>query len=350
MRVAEGEMMTRRTIAALGGLLSAAGLGCDGTLPSPAAITYIYGEPTAANVDNGKILGGDPSTGRTMALLAFPYGGPDSLGTLLFDGATAYYAEQSYGPTGWAMNGSIRSIGLGGGSPTTLVTGVDVIDEIAVDDDSLYFSDYDDPANVDASSAVSFLGKAPRNGGSFVKLVDNVPGRMEGVAVGGGWVYWSHADDGTVNRVSTAGGDSTVVATGQGVVYELAADDAGVYWINSGQTLVDCDLTDGAIEFVPTGSSAPVTVIGGIDNPSSIVVSGGTVYFTMNGAQGCATPSTLPATGAVIEVQPGGSAGVPLVTGLSIPFNLFVAGGVVDYTAAGSDGWTPRTVSTAISH
>ena len=153
--------MTRRTIAALGGLLSAAGLGCDGSLPSAAALTYIYADN---GVGNGEIVGADPRSGRTIALVAFPSGGEEVLGKLLFDGTLAYYADQGYGATGWATNGAIRSIGLGGGTPSALVTGVDVIDGIAVDDDSLYFSDYFAPPNIDASSAVSFIGKAPRAG------------------------------------------------------------------------------------------------------------------------------------------------------------------------------------------
>jgi sugar lactone lactonase YvrE len=335
--------MTRRTIATVGCLLSAAGLGCDGTLPSPAAITYIY----ADGVGNGEIVGADPRSGRTIALLAFPSGAAEVLGTLLFDGTTAYYADDSAGVPGATTDvSSIRSIGLAGGTPTTLVTGLDVVDGIAVDADSLYFVDYYKDAALDISSAVSFIGKAPRGGGSFVKLVDGVPGRLEGVAVSGGSLYWSSATDGTVNRISTAGGEPTVVATGQGTVYRLAADDSGVYWVNGGQAFVDCDLTDGSIESVPAGSSAAVTVVGGIDNLSSVVVSAGTVYFTMVGAQGCDSPSNLPPGGAVVEVPPGQSAGVPLATGLSSPFDLFVDDGVLDYTDT-SAGYvrTPHTVS-----
>jgi hypothetical protein len=341
--------MTRGTIAAMAGLLATAGLGCDGDRPLSSMISYMY--PDQSTVKDDEIVGADPTSGRTTALLTLPFGGEDLLGVLRFDGKTAYYADQRLETMG-RYTGSIRSIGLGGGSPTTLITGLDVIDEIAVDADSIYFSDYyytgaiDDP-----SSAVSFIGKAPLAGGSFVKLVDNIPGRADGVAVGGGFVYWSDADAGTVNRISKAGGDSTVLATGQGVVYRLTADDSGVYWVNDGSTFVDCGFPEGSIQSVPTGSSDPVTVVDGIDTPTTVVVSAGTVYYTLDGPTGCNTPSDLPPGGAVVQAPLRGSPAVVLASGLSKPFNLFIGAGVVDYTTMSSDYvTTAHSAPTAIRH
>jgi hypothetical protein len=338
--------MTRATIAAIAGLLAPAGLGCGGSRPLHSVISYIYGDSSTAN--NGEIVGADPVSGRTTALLTFPFGGADVLGTLLFDGTTAYYAVGHYETTGLDTD-SIRSIGLAGGTPTTLVTGLDVVETIAVDADSIYFSDYLD-ANNDPSTAVSFIGKAPLAGGSFVKLVDNIPGQVLGVAVGGGFAYWSNANAGTVNRVSIAGGDPATVARGQGVIYRLAADDSGVYWVNHGAAFVDCGFPDGSIQSVPTGSGDLVTVIGGIDTPTSVVVSAGTVYFTLLGHTGCSTPSDLPPGGAVVQAPLGGSPAVVLASGLSSPFNLFIRGGVVDYTTNSDHVTTPHAASTAVRH
>jgi hypothetical protein len=332
--------MTRGTIAAIASLLATAGLGCDGRRPLRSVISYIYASP-----GTGEIVGADPITGRTTALVTFPHDGTDTLGTLLFDGTTAYYADQSLAATGLTTS-SIRAIGLGGGTPNTLITGLDIIDQIAVDADSIYFSD----VSTNTSSGVSFIGKAPRAGGAFVKLVDNIPGRAEGVAVGGGFAYWNDSMAGTVNRVSTAGGDPTVLATGQGVVYQLAADDSGVYWVDPGATFVDCGFPDGSIQSVPTGSDAPVTVIGGLDNPTTVVVSAGTVTFTMLGPTDCSTPSDLPPGGAVVQAPLGGSPAAALASGLSTPFNLFVRDGVVDYTTTSDFVTTPHAVSTAIGH
>jgi hypothetical protein len=76
------------------------------------------------------------------------------------------------------------------------------------------------------------------------------------------------------------------------------------------------------------------------------MVSAGTVDFTMVGAEGCDIPSTLPPGGAVVEVPPGQSAGVPLASGLSNPFNLFVGDGVLDYTETSADRvTTAHTIS-----
>jgi hypothetical protein len=325
-----------RTVAALGGLLWAAGLGCGGDSAPAGGLTYIYGGAINQNVDNGSIIAADPRSGRTTTLVTFPVTGPDFLGTLRFDGTNATYSVYNFPvPGGPATTVStIQSIGLAGGTPTTLVTGLDTVDAIAADDTSIYFTDYFIDANYDQSSAVSFVGKAPLGGGSFVKLVDGIPGRVEGVAVGGGFVYWSNANAGTINRVSTAGDDPTVLATGQGVVYppQLTADDSGVYWVSVGSTFVDCDFLDGSIQSVPTGSADPVTVVGAIDNPTTIVASAGSVYFTMLGPRGCNSPSELPPSGAVVQASVQNGADVVLASGLDTPFNLFITGGVVDYT------------------
>jgi hypothetical protein len=46
-------------------------------------------------------------------------------------------------------------------------------------------------------------------------------------------VYWSDDATGTIRRVSIAGGDATVIATGQASPSELAIDDQAVYWITA---------------------------------------------------------------------------------------------------------------------
>jgi hypothetical protein len=251
----------------------------------------------------------------------------------VFDGTTAYYADLTPDTAG-VWTGSIRSIGLGGGTPTTLVPGVDNVSAIAVDADSIYFGDYHIDDDLDLSAAVSFIGKAPLAGGPFVKLIDGIPGHVEGVGVGGGFVYWNEVTPGTINRVSIAGGDPTVLATGQGVVYAhaLTADDSGVYWLSDGPTFADCGFPDGSVQSVPTGSDSPVTLVSGIDNPTTIAVSQGNVYFTMLDPTDCSSPSDLPPSGAVVQASVQSGAQVVLASGLDTPFNLFIRDGVVDYT------------------
>ncbi len=338
--------MTPRTVAALGGLLGTIGLGCGAGSPSGGLLTYIYGQGGSANVDNGTIVEADLGTGRTTALLTFPYGGADVLGELRFDGTTAYYADQTVAATNqWVA--TIRSIGLGGGTPTTLLTGLYTIDAIAVDGDSLYFSDYATGPNFDSSTGVSFIGKAPLGGGSFVKLVDDIPGRAEAVAVGGGFVYWNDTSAGTIARVPTAGGDPAVVATVQEVLYapSLAADDSGVYWVSDGSAFANCDFSDGSIQSLPTGSANPVAIASGLENPTTIVVSAGSVYFTMLGPEDCSNPPDYPPAGAVIQVPEQGGAAVRLASGLNTPFDLFVRGGVVAFTTTSNDATAVHAVS-----
>jgi hypothetical protein len=333
MRVAEAGM-TGRTTARIGGLMGllAATPGCDGSLPPDSGISYIY--VALPNGTTGQLVGADPVSGRTTALLDFPLAGDDLLGWFMFDGTNAYYSDYVPGSLGVTTTvSSIGSIGLGGGTPATLVTGLDAVHGIAVDADSLYFSDFFVDANFDYATAVSFIGKAPRTGGAFVKLVDNIPGEVEDVAVGGGFVYWANATSSTISRVAVTGGDPTELATTNGTVYHLSADDSGLYWVDEGTTYVDCNFPDGSIQSVPTGSASAVTVVAGVDNPSSAVISAGSLYFTTVGATTCATSNQLTLGGAVMEAPSLGSP-VTLAGGLGRPFNLFVAGAVIDYTSS----------------
>ncbi len=50
-------------------------------------------------------------------------------------------------------------------------------------------------------------------------------------------VYWSDDATGTIRRVSIAGGEATVIATGQGSPSELAIDNQAVYWITEGSVM-----------------------------------------------------------------------------------------------------------------
>jgi hypothetical protein len=61
--------MTARRVAALGGLLWAAGLGCGRDLAPAGGPTYIYGWGNVANPDNGDILAADPGSGRATTLI-----------------------------------------------------------------------------------------------------------------------------------------------------------------------------------------------------------------------------------------------------------------------------------------
>jgi hypothetical protein len=322
--------MHRATIA-LTGVFFAAALGCDGgTRPTPAT-AYAYPAPYAEPATIDAVA---PYVTTPTTLVTVPPS--ESLGAFFFDGTTATYAEvapASYLATTAVT--SLLSLPVVGGTATTLATGPDAVTGIAVDSDGVYFIDVVGAA----SYPVSFIGKVPLTGGAVVELAANLTVQPVALAVSGGNVYWTDAG-GAINRVSTAGGDVAVLATGQGHLFNIAADASGVYW-TTGQTTIDCGTTGGSIGALLVGSAAPTTLASSFDNLGSLLVSGGSVYFTFWGPS-C---NRLPTQGKVVRLNPGSSVQTSLATGLTEPSNLFVSGNYVYYTTTNTDlTLTPRTV------
>lgn len=86
------------------------------------------------------------------------------------------------------------------------------------------------------------------------------------------------------------GGSYTTVASGQSMVWGVAADDANVYWTNQGGS--------GAGLFkAPAGGGSPTTLAAAV-NADSIVVSGGRVFYvaTKGGRPGTRGSTACPST------------------------------------------------------
>jgi hypothetical protein len=99
--------------------------------------------------------------------------------------------------------------------------------------------------------------------------------RPIGLALGGGYLYFTSANAGTVSRVPVTGGQVELVATGQSGPQGVAVDASHVYWTNPGgsNTVMRADIT-GAVP------ATPVIMATGQAGPLSIAVDATHAYWT----------------------------------------------------------------------
>ena len=99
-----------------------------------------------------------------------------------------------------------------------------------------------------------------------------------GVAVGGGKIYWTSqtsASAGTINSANLDGTNATTLNSVRSVPMGIAVDTAGskVYWTAS----------SGKIKRANLNGSGSETVLPGLSDPTDIVVSNGFIYWTEGG-------------------------------------------------------------------
>lgn len=328
--------MSRGTIA-METLICMAALGCGGEgLPATGPSPYAYVD-TFSNLGIYSVLSGNDTP---TLLVGLPSAGVDDIvGAFFFDGVTAYYSDEVIAREGvTSITSSLRAVPVTGGAPNTLVTGVDNILGIVVDSDSLYFIDYYVDPQGTPSSATSFIGKAPRTGGSFQKIVPNPTAQPNSLAVAEGFIYWTDVA-GSINRVSTAGGEVETLLTGQGALEGIRVDSSGIYWINLGTVDEYCPPGDtgGSIQALASGGHDPVTVASGVNDVSSLVVFHGVVYASL--WNGCGS------YGELLEAQPSTNPGRVVIGGLSDPGSLFLHGNLLYYTTLTYDVVTPCVYS-----
>jgi sugar lactone lactonase YvrE len=97
--------------------------------------------------------------------------------------------------------------------------------------------------------------------------LSNYPSRL---VVDASNVYWTEEFLGTVMKVPTGGGTSTVLASQQAYPNGIAQDANNVYWVNAGGTVMK----------VSKNGGAPTTLVSGAYNPIYLAVDDTSVYFT----------------------------------------------------------------------
>jgi hypothetical protein len=135
-------------------------------------------------------------TAATTTLYSAPSGG--TISWLAVDATRVYFTNGGQG--NGALDGTVMSVPIGGGTPTTLATGQNQPRGVAVDGANVYWANYCGPDGA----------------------------------------CWSAGGGGTVMRVPLSGGAPTTLASGHNWPLQVAVDGTSVYWndyVNTGGSL-----------------------------------------------------------------------------------------------------------------
>ncbi len=208
------------------------------------------------------VLAVDPASGVTQ-----PFGPPGNSGLDVVADANKVYwiqVKQSGQPPI-----EIVSEAVGGGSPTTLVSGAQA-QHLALDGSYVYFTTSDsDPAHPHS------VERVPTSGGTVEVLGSGVS--LYGLAVAPGGVYFADRNNATnlgLIYYAPFGGKQVSVATQQGFPSLLAIDSVRVYWLDEWPPDVKAlSQSGGAPQALYSAKS-------GTSTPKGIWLEAGNVYFT----------------------------------------------------------------------
>lgn len=233
-------------------------------------------------------LGSGPVT-RPTVLVADP-GLVAPSPTLAVDASGVFWWGRQKSSTSYG----IFRVPLDGGTPE-LVASTGYVDAIALDADAVYWTVSGTAANHFTDGAVMRVAKS----GGTPMVLAHFTGRMPGsLAVRGGTVWWTSFDfhnlwEGQILSVDTSVPSPTVVdfADGQNAPWEIALDDTGVYWVNSG-------MAPNGVENIPkgalvgtgaNGACATVTIADQLFDPVALALGGNTLAWIEKGQPGSAS-------------------------------------------------------------
>ncbi len=162
-------------------------------------------------------------------------------------------------------SGAILSVPLAGGTITTLASQLDLPIRVAVDATNVYWTNAGRGCPFDAGVSVPInmrcggsIMTMPLQGGTPTILASG-QNNPWGIAVDRNSVYWTNFGDGTVMKVPRLGGMTTTLATGQNLPYGIVTDATSVYWAG-GDGVRKVPLMGGSIATLATGLAAGIAV------------------------------------------------------------------------------------------
>lgn len=202
---------------------------CGPHRTSPAALGHFDGQPAAVAQDDAYVFvaarGGlfrfaKAGGGVTRLLSARELGGATVSG-LAADARDVYFTS---------TDGAVRSVSRDGGQTTTIARGELLPSGIAADAGHVYWASRGaDGANDGAIRAYD------KETGAISTIAAAQPSPIA-LAIDGQRVYFSTLPrgerNGTVRSAPKAGGDATVLVSGEGVVRTIAVHDGGVYYLS----------------------------------------------------------------------------------------------------------------------
>ena len=222
------------------------------------AVNYLAVDSTNAYVSIeapptyiGPILG-VALTGGIPFTLAPSREGPNGV---VVSGGTLFWAEQGNG----GKNGAVMSIPVGGGTPRVVVGGEFGPEQLAVDSENVYFSNWDWGGTTVVQASLD----------AGVTRTLAVVTRPLGIAIDPSNVYFSNiGDGGTVYQVPKGGGAALLLAPSPSAE-NIASDGTNVYWSDNALK---------TLQKIRVGGGTVVTLLSGLGRPSGIAVDGTSVY------------------------------------------------------------------------
>jgi hypothetical protein len=209
-----------------------------------------------------------------------------------------------------SLNSNNRtSVELASGSPYGIV----------VDSTSVYWTGMGSDIG---GEIIGTVMKVPLGGGQTVVLASGEG--SWGIALDATSIYWTTGGGGTVMGVPLDGGTPVTLASGLNDPEEIVVDATSAYWIDQG---------DFMLMKVPIGGGgdAPTTLASNLESPNGIAVHSGSVYWTNSGY--------TDGSGTVMKLPLDGGMPVTLAAGQSNPCGIVVDSTNVYWTNRGS-AWT----------
>jgi hypothetical protein len=242
----------------------------------------IYWTDFAGNVQ--KLALGGESTGATPVTLA---SGQDGPGAIVVDATNVYWVNNAFdkpGTDGGTPGGSVVTVPIAGGTPTSLATMQAEPYGIAIDTVNVYWCDFYTGAVVASQKT---------GAGTVVTLVSN-EFAPESLVLASGSLYWveqgldeegAAADPGYVVRLAPDGGAELTLASSAST-FNMTVDDVNIYWTDYGteNSMLDLAKSNGSVlKKALTGGSVS-TLASNQEGPFAILVNDGFVYWFNAGA------------------------------------------------------------------
>lgn len=100
------------------------------------------------------------------------------------------------------------------------------------------------------------------------------------LALAGDTLFWTERATGLVRKVGVAGGDPTVVASGQATPGAITADDTAVYWSDEGDRTIRTAPLDGSDGGVQDGGSRGAPLLTAAAPVSALLADDGVLYYS----------------------------------------------------------------------
>jgi hypothetical protein len=169
--------------------------------------------------------------------------------------------------TGFNADGKIEKVSKNGTGRVALATNLNLPTAVVSDGTNVFFGE----TGLSAGSSSKGLRSVSVNGGSVKKLTNNTG--VVGLTISGNDVYFANVDfftGGELLRMPKAGGNSTSLVKGVGIVPRIVVSGDRLYFFDSGNVQL--------IEYIPIGGGTRKTAVSGPFIAEQFAMDGCAIY------------------------------------------------------------------------